>query len=61
LVEAGFDKKEFDLMGKMSEVWENEGGASHPAERKSTSHMTLLTGVLYAATVIAVLVFVSRL
>ena len=46
-------------------IWENEGGARQPMERKGArrfaGHRTLLIGLLYVLTIIVVLGIVSRL
>lgn len=52
-------------MEKTMESWKREGAAERPGvgqvALKTLSHHTLLVGVLYATTIIVVLMIVSRL
>jgi hypothetical protein len=52
-------------MERTIEAWEKEGGAFQSVDfkvaQKPASHRTLMEGVLYAITIIAVLTIVSRL
>jgi hypothetical protein len=52
-------------MSTAIEVWEGDGGAHRLAAPKivpfSEAHRTLGMGVLYAMTIIAILVFVAKL
>jgi len=48
-------------MGKTIETPENEGGAGQPGAGKAASHRTLLVGMMYATTIVVVLMIVSKL
>jgi hypothetical protein len=48
-------------MERIIEAWRNEAGAVQPVEGKVAGHRILLLGVLYAATIIVILMIVSRL
>jgi hypothetical protein len=48
-------------MKKTIETRENEGGAGQPGARKAASHRTLLVGMMYASTIVVVLMIVSKL